>query len=281
VAAPGQPGPCQQIAAAGASVVWADNAPNAMGQVVRLIDGSGQPPVRVNGLVNVGMVAIDPSSGAFFWEDFPSGGTNAGGHFLADGAIFSSIPGLGPVTGLLPQDLALSSSGTLYWGELTTDSIDCLGCAQPLAQNELAPNTLTVHLNRVYWGSSGGADDLIRELVVGRDAAPRTLATITPRVAYGMAADDAFLYWIDYDGSTGAVDDSRIVALPWDGGAMNVLVPHTHGAFPIVAFKGNVFYSDGTGVHSVPSTGGAPVDVVTGTTIPGFALAAWYAASAW
>jgi hypothetical protein len=83
------------------------------------------------------------------------------------------------------------------------------------------------------------------------EATPRTLADTGPRDAYGMTADDQSLYFISAE-RFGDINDSTISKMPIAGGTIVSLVEHTAGAFPIMVFKGFVYYMDGFGVHRVP-----------------------------
>jgi hypothetical protein len=130
---------------------------------------------------------------------------------------------------------------------------------------------MTAHGNRVYWHDAADPTRPIRAMNIG-DAAPQTLTSLAPFSAFAMTADDDFVYWADFDTTTNDLDASRIVKMPAGGGAPVVLVPSTLLAFPIVAYKGNVFYLDANGIHSVSSDGGDPVDVVPSATVAGFAI---------
>lgn len=254
----------------GPFVAWAVHAPNSGDQIVRTF-GSSPPLVLQSGFQNIGMLAFDPDFGTLYWEDGRSGATDADGHLVNDGSIYS-VPAGPPTHGLLPADIAVAGANhTLYWGELTTDSIDCFGCAGPLATDEPSPVTMTAHGNRVFWHDAGDPTLPIRAMNIG-DAGPQTLVSLAPFSAYGMTSDDDFVYWVDFDTTAGDLDASRIVKMPAGGGAPVVLVPSTLSTFPLVAYKGNVFYLDANGVHSVSSDGGDPVDVVTSSTVAGFAV---------
>jgi hypothetical protein len=261
-----------QVAANGDFVAFAVAASGgANGAVFGLDDAPGSAPVLLGGgQTNPGELAIDPASGTVFWENFPTGARDADGNRVADGSMWSSTGGQ-LAGGLNPSDIAVAASGAVYWGEIGTDSIDCAPCGAPLATGQVGANALTAHGNRVYWhNNNNGGVDAIYGMNLG-DAAPQLLATITPRVAFGMAADDDFLYYIDYDPSIGLAH-SNLMKLPAGGGAPLALVTDTLDAFPVVAFEGFVYFSDAAGIHRVDKNGGAVEDVVAQGAVSGFAV---------
>jgi hypothetical protein len=261
-----------QVTANGTFVAFAVAASGGANGAVFGMDGApGSVPFLLGGgQTNPGELAIDPATGTVFWENFPTGSRDADGRRVADGSMWSSTGGQ-LAGGLDPSDIAVAADGAVYWGELGTDSIDCAPCGAPLATGQVAPNALTAHGSRVYWhtNNNGGVDTIYGMNLT--DVAPQLLATIAPRVAFGMAADDDFLYYIDYDPSIG-LNHSNLMKLAAGGGTPQALVTDTLGAFPVVAFNGFVYYSDPAGIHRIDRNGGTVEDVVAQGAVGGFAV---------
>src|SRR5262249_61578198 len=109
----------------GAFVAWAINAnqgPN--GQVMGLYDTANNPPFQIaGGQTNTGEMAIDPSNGTVYWENFPTRTTDGNGNFIDDGSIWqwAGANPLAVVSGINPTDLRFPiANHTAYWGAFTS-----------------------------------------------------------------------------------------------------------------------------------------------------------------
>jgi hypothetical protein len=261
----------------GTLVAWTVAAHGgATGKVVALSQSLGPTPfTTLSGLSNPGEMAIDPDSSVIYVDNLVTGTTDAEGHQLADGSVWSSFGE--QVGGINPGDLGFAvADHTAYWvgmppgvgvGAPVPFNIDCTPCTAPLATGQNGANGLTAHGARVYWGTSDGA---VHGMAV-TDPSPATLGSIAPRRAYGATADDEFAYFIDVDPAQ-PIDASKIDRVPAGGGAVTTLLDGIPGgAFPIQAFHGFVYFLTGEGIKRVPTGGGAVEDVTFGA-IGGFAL---------
>ncbi|HKA91141.1 MAG TPA: hypothetical protein VKE22_25950 [Haliangiales bacterium] len=257
---------------AGPFIAWGINStsgPN--GQVMGLFDSPGNVPFTIaSNQTNVGEMAIDPSNNFVYWENFRTGTTDGNGHIINDGTlwVWDTISAQQVLGGLNPTDLGFAvANHTAYLGDFTTSSINCFPCAQPLAINEPVPQALMARGNKVTWGR---ADGVVKIMNV-TDAAPTQIANLAPRQAYGVGLDDDFVYTIDF-ATGGDIDQSNVQRIPVGGGPVVPLVTGTLAAFPIVAFNGFVYYSDGEGLKRVDRNGGVPAETVVTGQLGGFAL---------
>ncbi len=99
------------------------------------------------------------------------------------------------------------------------------------------------------------------------------LVADTPSGAYGIAIDDAFVYWVEVDGV--------IARAPKPGGPRQVLVTGESQPQFIAVDAANVYWTvigDGTaarpsGVRKAPKAGGQPIDLLTDPSLQAWEIA--------
>ena len=128
------------------------------------------------------------------------------------------------------------------------------GVTTTLASGQPGCGHLTVHGETAYWNTSAIGSETTGAIVSAPLATgnPSTIVSI-PLHANSIAADDAYVYWMN----------AGLMKASLDGLTVTTLVPSTGGANDLVLSTTNAFWTSGNVVMTVPLAGGNATQIAS------------------
>jgi hypothetical protein len=254
------------------SVYWTDY--NSSTGTVRVgnLDGSGSPSSLFTGEGGPEAVALDPSTGKIYWQDYSSGAIRVGN---LDGT--GTPQALYTDSGGGPEGLAIDpAAGKIYWADYSSGTIRVGnlngGGASDLFSGESEPLGVAIDpaAGKIYWASNGTGAIRVGNLNGSGTAADLFMSESLPS---GVAIDEGAgrIYWANNTG-TGAI---RVGNLNGSGTPSTLFMGES---FPLgVAIDpaaGKIYWANntGTGVIRVGNLNGSgtPSTLFAGETAAQF-----------
>jgi sugar lactone lactonase YvrE len=173
-----------------------------------------------------------------------------------------------------PDDRDASATATIDSGSSVADPPPCSGvmalgeCLVTLSDSEIAPASLVVAQDRVFWVNSKNGSGSVRSVGLDGGGLATLASTSLPLkpsmgIAYSIAADSSHLYWAN-------LYSQSILRSDFDGGSVTTLATTEDAPLGITAFGDRIAWTTNgnTGaVFSAPTDGGTVTTLATGETL--------------